>query len=172
MGVRIVHSGCGYVSIPRGDQTYLRLLLAAGDRLVPTKPLNKALIHSDQGSQFTSMDWSSFLRTYNLEHSMNQRGDCHYNVVAESFFLKRSRRKDQAPELRNPCRCKTKHVRLHRNILQSKTQTGPDAKADQRCKIQRLAIVWRRKSWPSAKNRNRLSGRPHRQSLTISFDRA
>ena len=86
MGVRIVHSGCGYVSIPRGDQTYLRLLLAAGDRLVPTKPLNKALIHSDQGSQFTSMDWSSFLRTYNLEHSMNQRGNCHDNVVAESFF--------------------------------------------------------------------------------------
>jgi len=57
------------------------------------KPKNKVLIHSDQGSQFTSMDWASFLKAHNLEHSMSRRGNCHDNAVAESFFnlLKRER---------------------------------------------------------------------------------
>jgi len=51
------------------------------------------LIHSDQGSQFTSMDWAAFVRAHNLEHSMSRRGNCHDNAVAESFFssLKRER---------------------------------------------------------------------------------
>jgi len=57
------------------------------------KPSNNVLVHSDQGSQFTSMDWASFLKTHNLEHSMSRRGNCHDNAVAESFFnlLKRER---------------------------------------------------------------------------------
>ena len=57
------------------------------------KPKGKVLIHSDQGSQFTSMDWAAFLRDHNLEHSKNRRGYCHDNTVAESFFnlLKRER---------------------------------------------------------------------------------
>jgi putative transposase len=44
------------------------------------------LIHSDQSSQFNSMDWAAFLRTHNLEHSMSRRGNCHDDAVAESFF--------------------------------------------------------------------------------------
>ena len=57
------------------------------------KPKNRVLIHSDQGSQFTSRDWASFLRHHNLEHSMSRRGNCHDNAVAKSFFnlLKRER---------------------------------------------------------------------------------
>ncbi|MDJ1638716.1 IS3 family transposase, partial [Rhizobium rhizogenes] len=57
------------------------------------KPKDKVLIHSDQGSQFTSMDWASFLKHHNLVHSMSRRGNCHDNAVAESFFnlLKRER---------------------------------------------------------------------------------
>ena len=57
------------------------------------KPKNRVLVHSDQGSQFTSMDWASFLKAHNLEHSMSRRGNCHDNAVAESFFnlLKRER---------------------------------------------------------------------------------
>lgn len=51
------------------------------------KPKEKVLIHSDQGSQFTSMDWISFLKQHNLEHSMSRRG--------------------------SKIRC----VRLHRNVL-------------------------------------------------------
>ena len=71
------------------DVVLQALLMAVWRR----KPKNRVLIHSDQGSQFTSMDWVSFLRTHNLEHSMSRRGNCHDNAVAESFFnlLKRKR---------------------------------------------------------------------------------
>jgi putative transposase len=57
------------------------------------RPKNRVLIHSDQGSQFTSMEWASFLRHHNLEPSMSRRGNCHDNAVVESFFnlLKRER---------------------------------------------------------------------------------
>jgi putative transposase len=57
------------------------------------KPKNKVLIHSDQGSQYTSEDWDVFLKAHNLESSMSRRGNCHDNAVAESFFqlLKRER---------------------------------------------------------------------------------
>jgi putative transposase len=50
------------------------------------KPKAKVLIHSDQGSQFISMDWAAFLNAHNLEHSMSRRGNCHDNVVAESLL--------------------------------------------------------------------------------------
>ena len=71
------------------DVVLQALLMAVWRR----KPKNKVLIHSDQGSQFTSMDWALFLKHHNLEHSMSRRGNCHDNAVAESFFnlLKRER---------------------------------------------------------------------------------
>jgi len=57
------------------------------------KPKHKVLIHSDQGSQITSMEWASFLKARNLEYSMSRRGNCHDNAVEKSFFnlLKRER---------------------------------------------------------------------------------
>jgi putative transposase len=71
------------------DVVLQALLMAVWRR----KPKEKVLIHSDQGSQFTSMDWAAFLKDHNLEHSMSRRGNCHDNAVAESFFnlLKRER---------------------------------------------------------------------------------
>lgn len=33
--------------------------------------VSQVLIHSDQGSLFTGMDWTAFIRDHNLEHSMN-----------------------------------------------------------------------------------------------------
>lgn len=35
------------------------------------KPTERVLIHSDQGSQFTSIECASFLKHHNLEHSMS-----------------------------------------------------------------------------------------------------
>jgi putative transposase len=56
-------------------------------------PSTTVMVHSDQGSQYTSHDWSAFLKTHGLEGSMSRRGNCHDNAVAESFFqlLKRER---------------------------------------------------------------------------------
>ncbi|MBE4112219.1 IS3 family transposase, partial [Vibrio parahaemolyticus] len=49
-------------------------------------PSQKVLVHSDQGSQYTSHDWNKFLKQHGLEASMSRRGNCHDNAVAESFF--------------------------------------------------------------------------------------
>jgi len=57
------------------------------------KPKQRVMVHSDQGSQLTSYEWTTFLANHNLEPSMSRRGNCHDNAVAESFFqlLKRER---------------------------------------------------------------------------------
>ena len=57
------------------------------------KPKSAVTIHSDQGSQFSSHEWQSFLTAHHLVASMSQRGNCYDNAVAESFFqlLKRER---------------------------------------------------------------------------------
>lgn len=70
------------------------------------KQKNRVLIHSDQGSQFTSIDWSAFTRAHNLEHSMSRRGNCHDNAVAESFFnlLKRERIRRRTHKTREEAR--------------------------------------------------------------------
>ncbi|MBB5509239.1 transposase InsO family protein [Paraburkholderia sp. JPY681] len=51
------------------------------------------LDNSDQGSQFTSDDWQSFLKAHHMVPSMSRRGNCHDNAVAESFVsaLKKER---------------------------------------------------------------------------------
>jgi len=68
----------------------LQALLAAVWR---RKPMPGLLLHSDQGSQFTSEEWQSFLGAHGIVCSMSRRGNCHDNAVAESFFqlLKRER---------------------------------------------------------------------------------
>lgn len=77
----------------QGRQTTDVALQALLSAVWRRKPKTKVLIHSDQGSQFTSIDWASFLKHHDLEHSMSRRGNCHDNAVAESFFnlLKRER---------------------------------------------------------------------------------
>ena len=71
------------------DAVLQALLMAVWRR----KPQARVLIQSNQGSQFTSIDWAAFLRAHNLERSMSRRGNCHENAVAESFsnLLKRER---------------------------------------------------------------------------------
>lgn len=53
----------------------------------------RALIHSDQGTQYGSDAWRRFCKTNHLEPSMSRRGNCWDNAVAESFFssLKKER---------------------------------------------------------------------------------
>jgi putative transposase len=69
-------------------------------------PIDKVLVHSDQGSQYTSYDWRDFLKQHGLESSMSRRGNCHDNAVAESFFqlLKRERVKRKIYSTREAAR--------------------------------------------------------------------
>ena len=68
----------------------LQALLAA---VWKRKPGPGVLVHSDQGSQFTSDDWQAFLKAHHMVPSMSRRGNCHDNAVVESFFsaLKKER---------------------------------------------------------------------------------
>ena len=50
------------------------------------QPANEVIIHSDQGSQFSSDAWQRFCREHNLNPSMSRRGNCYDNAVVESFF--------------------------------------------------------------------------------------
>ena len=50
------------------------------------KPKEAVLIHSDQGSQFSSDDWQRFCQTHSLVPSMSRRGNCYDNAAVESFF--------------------------------------------------------------------------------------
>ena len=70
------------------------------------KPSGQVMVHSDQGSQFSSSDWQSFLKANRLVGSMSRRGNCHDNAVAESFFqlLKRERIKRQIYPTREAAR--------------------------------------------------------------------
>jgi putative transposase len=58
------------------DLVLQALLMAVWRR----KPKLRVLIHTDQGSQYTSRDWAAFLRAHNIEHSMSRRGNCHDNA--------------------------------------------------------------------------------------------
>jgi putative transposase len=46
----------------------------------------EVLVHSDQGSQYRSMDYQLLLKEFDLECSMSRKGNCHDNAVMESFF--------------------------------------------------------------------------------------
>lgn len=70
------------------------------------RPRNTVVVHSDQGCQFTSHEWQRFLASHNLKPSMNRRGNCHDNAVAENFFqvLKRERIRKQTYATRQKAR--------------------------------------------------------------------
>ena len=50
------------------DVIFQAMLLAVWRR----KPKNPAMINSDQGTLFTSVDWASFLKNNNVVHSMSR----------------------------------------------------------------------------------------------------
>jgi len=51
-------------------------------------PEKGAIIHSDQGTQFTSPKYTQLLKDFNLTQSMSRRGNCWDNACIESFFGK------------------------------------------------------------------------------------
>ena len=60
----------------------LRALRMALDR--QEKP--PLLHHSDQGTQYNSIEYQALLAHHGIEPSMSRKGDCWDNAVAESFF--------------------------------------------------------------------------------------
>jgi len=70
------------------------------------RPTQRVIVHSDQGSQYSSDDWARFCRDHQLEPSMSRRGNCWDNAVAESFFssLKKERIRNRVYATRGEAR--------------------------------------------------------------------
>jgi len=81
--------GWSMASRMQADLVLRALLMAVWRR----RPEHEVIVHSDQGTQYTSGDWRAFLKDHRLVPSMSRRGNCLDNAVAESFFqlLKRER---------------------------------------------------------------------------------
>jgi putative transposase len=66
------------------------------------QPKQALMVHSDQGSQFSSYDWQCFLKAHKLQQSMSRCGNCHDDAVAGRLFqlLKREQICRKAYEIR------------------------------------------------------------------------
>jgi len=74
----------GFATAPhmRSELTELALQRALWGR----KPPKGLMVHTDQGSQFTSDGYRKLLEAWDLKQSMSRRGNCWDNAVIESFF--------------------------------------------------------------------------------------
>jgi putative transposase len=116
----------------------LQALLAAIWR---RKPKHRVMIHSDQGSQFTSREWQTFLSQHNLEASMSRRGNCHDNAVAESFFqlLKRERIRRKTYQSRDAARQDVfEYIEMFYNPKRKHTNNGMLSPVDFEARQQKL----------------------------------
>ena len=97
------------------------------------KPKTKVMIHSDQGSQFTSKEWQAVLGKHNLDASMSRRGNCHDNAVAERFFqlLKRERIRRRTYQTRDAARQDAfDYIEMFYNPTRKHTNNGMLAPVD------------------------------------------
>jgi len=72
-----------------GMEHRMTSLLALGALRMAMKrqrPKGAVLLHSDQGSQYSSYEWQQTLKRLNITPSMSRRGNCYDNAVVESFF--------------------------------------------------------------------------------------
>ena len=72
----------------RTDET-MQLILPPLRRLLKRKRMSKdcpMLLHSDQGSQYSSADFHSLHKLYNVTQSMSRAGTPHDNAVMEVFL--------------------------------------------------------------------------------------
>ena len=110
------------------------------------KPDGKVMVHSDQGSQFTSREWQTFLRQHGLEPSMSRRGNCHDNAVAESFFqlLKRERIRRRTYPTRDEARRDVfEYIELFYNPKRKHTNNGMLSPVDfeqRRLKLEKAGV--------------------------------
>ncbi|MDV6379514.1 IS3 family transposase [Sporosarcina sp. GW1-11] len=71
-----------------GEYQDKELVNQALDRLAERGYKKGALLHSDQGTQFTNFGYCSQLKKMKLTQSMSRRGNCWDNACIESFFSK------------------------------------------------------------------------------------
>ncbi|AUR51429.1 IS3 family transposase [Aquella oligotrophica] len=62
------------------------LVIETIKRAFPSMSNDQLILHSDQGSQYTSIAYTSLLKSLGITKSMSRRGNCLDNACIESFF--------------------------------------------------------------------------------------
>jgi putative transposase len=75
-----------YNSSKFNDNELVLTTLKRALKKVPYKDRRKLIIHSDQGSQFTSVPYKLHLKKNQVQHSVSYKGSCVDNVPIESWF--------------------------------------------------------------------------------------
>jgi putative transposase len=68
------------------DNELVMSVLKFAIRKIPYKDRKNLIIHSDQGSQFTSIAYRLHLKKNRIKHSVSYKGSCVDNVPIESWF--------------------------------------------------------------------------------------
>ncbi|MGG3575414.1 IS3 family transposase, partial [Bacillus gobiensis] len=74
------------VAYSMGTSQNMRLVYRALEKLKKRRFAKGALLHSDQGVQFTNPGYRKRLKTMGLIQSMSRRGNCWDNACIENFF--------------------------------------------------------------------------------------
>lgn len=74
-----------HISKSNDNPLIFATLKKALDKTPPNQRLD-LILHSDQGSQFTSKPYQLFLKENDIKHSVSAQGSCVDNVPIESFF--------------------------------------------------------------------------------------
>ncbi|QWH64245.1 IS3 family transposase (plasmid) [Bacillus mycoides] len=64
----------------------LKLVLDTLKKEKKKRNVQEILLHSDQGSQYTSRQYNQLLKKYQMKASMSRRGNCWDNACMENFF--------------------------------------------------------------------------------------
>jgi len=74
------------VSYQISEHCSVKLVLDTVNAATKNKNVNGILLHSDQGHQYTSRAYNTFLRSKNIRPSMSRKGNCLDNACIENFF--------------------------------------------------------------------------------------
>lgn len=76
----------GIVASLNGKEMSAELAVKTLKKAIRNKRQNELIIHSDQGSQFTSKEFTDFCKRMNITQSMNKAGCPYDNAVMERYF--------------------------------------------------------------------------------------
>lgn len=68
------------------DNPLVLSTVEAAIKSIPATQRRNLILHSDQGSQFTSKAYAHLLNTHHIHHSVSYKGSCVDNVPIESWF--------------------------------------------------------------------------------------
>ena len=83
----------------------------------------RAIIHTDRGSQYASVEYRRLLYINEFRQSMSAKGNCYDNAQAESFFSRFKAELIEDGSFESVEQAKSEIRRVHRRLLQSNSST-------------------------------------------------